>query len=48
MRRFRGFAKRKQFFRMTDPEQAAAVSEWLGRQQRVNPTRNARGDTSED
>lgn len=46
LRRLWGVAEYKQFFRITDPEQARLLSDWLGQQTVRTENRSARGETS--
>ena len=46
LRRFWGACENKQFFRMTDPEQARLVSDWLGQRSVVQFSANPRGEIS--
>lgn len=45
-RRLMGVAEYKQFFRITDPEQARLLSDWLGQRTVRTENRSARGDIS--
>lgn len=46
LRRFLGACETKQFFRMTDPQQAREVSEWLGQRTVVQFSANPQGGVS--
>lgn len=46
LRRLWGVAEYKQFFRITDPEQAKLLSEWLGQRTVRTETLNAKGEKS--
>lgn len=46
LRRLWGVAEYKQFFRVTDPEQARLLSEWLGQRTVWSESRNARDEAS--
>lgn len=46
LRRLWGVAEYKQFFRITDPEQARLLSDWLGHRTVKTENRNAAGDVS--
>ena len=46
LRRLWGVAEYKQFFRITDPEQARLLSDWLGQQTVRTENRSAKGDIS--
>lgn len=45
-RRLMGVAEYKQFFRITDPEQARLLSDWLGQRTVRTENRSAKGETS--
>ncbi len=47
LRRFWGACENKQFFRMTDPQQSAELSAWIGERQTKNYSYNPKGDESE-
>ena len=46
LRRLRGIAEYKQFFRITDPEQARQLSEWLGQRTERTENRSVRDELS--
>lgn len=46
LRRLWGVAEYKQFFRITDPEQAKLLSDWLGQRTVRTENRSAQGETS--
>lgn len=46
LRRLWGVSEYKQFFRITDPEQARLLSDWLGQRTVRTENRSARGDVS--
>lgn len=46
LNRLRGIAEYKQFFRITDPEQAKLLSDWLGQRTVRTENRSATGETS--
>jgi type IV secretion system protein VirD4 len=46
LRRLWGVAEYKQFFRITDPEQARLLSDWLGQRTVQTENRNAKGEAS--
>lgn len=47
LRRLWGVAEYKQFFRITDPEQAKLLSDWLGHRTVRTQTRNPKGEVSD-